>query len=288
VGIHRFFIKQINPTSKKIRFLADIAHQIQHVLRLKQGDCVAVMDGEGKAYQVELTWDDSGRTTGKIIEVGEVRSSLNVHIHLYFPLSKKGKVEWILQKGTEVGLHAFHPFISQRSLVQSSEMSEKRITRWETIIREAAEQSGRSRLPTLHKPESLPGAIKIAAVSSNKVIAASVGEENRILKDTLADTRLLVKKMESVPSLGLFIGPEGGFSETEIEALKQTGAEIVSLGARIFRMETAAIVFPPQAIKIIWSGAYSLSGWRAFFLARDFSRWHLGSQRFFLLVLLVY
>jgi len=248
VGIHRFFIKQINPAQKEIKFPADIGHQIQHVLRLKQGDCVTVMDGEGKAYQVELTRDDLGRTTGKIIEIGEVRSGLNVHLHLYFPLSKKRKVEWILQKGTEVGLHAFHPFISQRSLVQSSEMKEKRKARWEAIIREAAEQSGRSRLPTLHEPESLPGAIKTAAASSNKVIAASVGEGNRILKDTLADTRLLVKRLESVPSLGLFVGPEGGFSEKEIEALRQTGAEIVSLGARVFRMETAAIVFPALVI----------------------------------------
>ena len=159
-------------------------------------------------------------------------------------LSKKRKVEWILQKGTEVGVHAFHPFISQRSLVQSSEISGKRKTRWESIIREAAEQSGRSRLPTLHNPELLPGAIKIANASLDKLIAAWVGEGNRILKDTLTGTRHLVKSVESIPSLGLFVGPEGGFSESEIEALKQTGAETVSLGAYVFRMETAAVVFP--------------------------------------------
>jgi 16S rRNA (uracil1498-N3)-methyltransferase len=203
-----------------------------------------VMDGEGKAYQVELTRVDSGGTTGKIIEVGEVKSGLNIHLHLYFPLSKREKVEWVLQKGTEVGVYAFHPFISQRSLVQSSEMSEKRKTRWESIIREAAEQSGRSRLPILHKPESLSSAIEIASASLNKVIAAWVGEGNRILKDALTDTRHLVKRLKSVPSLGLFIGPEGGFSETEITAFKQTGAETVSLGARVFRMETAAVIFP--------------------------------------------
>jgi 16S rRNA (uracil1498-N3)-methyltransferase len=244
MGTHHFFIKQINPTLKEIIFPGDIAHQIQHVLRLKQGDYVVVMDGEGKAYQVELTRVDSGGTSGKIIEVGEVKSELNVHMHLYFPLSKKRKVEWILQKGTEVGVHAFHPFISQRSLVQSSEMSEKRKTRWESIIKEAAEQSGCSRLPTLHKPELLSSAIKNANASLNKVIAAWVGEGNRILKDALTDARNLVKTLETIPSLGLFVGPEGGFSESEIEALKQTGAETVSLGSHVFRMETAAIVFP--------------------------------------------
>ena len=244
MATHRFFIKQIDHASKEIEFPGNIAHQIQHVLRLKKGDRVIVMDGEGKAYQVELTRVDSEVTTGKIIEVGEVKSGLNIHLHLYFPLSKREKVEWILQKGTEVGVYAFHPFISQRSLVQSSAMSERRKTRWESIIREAAEQSGRNRLPILHKPESLSIAIKIANVSLDKVIAAWVGEGNRILKDALSDTRHLVKSIETVLSLGLFVGPEGGFSESEIEALKQTGAETVSLGAHIFRMETAAVVFP--------------------------------------------
>ena len=244
MGTHRFFIKHIGPTLKEIKFPADIAHQIQHVLRLKRSDCVMVMDGEGKTYQVELTQVESGGTTGKIIGVGEMKSGLKVHLHLYFPLSKKRKVEWILQKGTEVGVHAFHPFISQRSLVQSSEMSEKKRTRWESIIREAAEQSGRTRFPTLHNPESLTAATKIAADSLKKVLAAWVGESNRILKDALVDTRHLLKRLESIPSLGLFVGPEGGFSESEIEALKQAGVETISLGAHVFRLETAAIIFP--------------------------------------------
>jgi 16S rRNA (uracil1498-N3)-methyltransferase len=248
VGTHRFFIKHIDPALKVIRFPEDIAHQVQHVLRLKQGERVIVMDGEGKSYQVELTRDDSGGTTGKIIEISEVGSGLNAHVHLYFPLSKKRKVEWIFQKGTEVGIHAFHPFISQRSLVQSTEMNEKRKTRWESIIREAAEQSGRSRLPALHKPESLASVIKLAADSSDKVLAAWVGEDDRILKNALADTRHFMAAMDGVPSLGLFVGPEGGFSETEIKAFKQAEVETVSLGAHVFRMETAAIVFPALVI----------------------------------------
>ena len=248
MGTHRFFIKQFDPALKVIKFPRDIAHQIQHVLRLKQGERVIVMDGEGKACQVEITRDDSGRTIGKIIEFGEVDSGLYVHVHLYFPLSKKKKVEWIFQKGTEVGVHAFHPFISQRSLVQSTEMNEKRKTRWESIIREAAEQSGRSRLPALHKPELLSNVIKTTADSSDKMCAAWVGEGDQILKDTLADVRHLVAAMDGIPSLGLFVGPEGGFSEAEIEAFKQAEVETVSLGAHVFRMETAAIVFPALVI----------------------------------------
>ena len=248
MATHRFFIKQFDPTLKVIKFPGDISHQIQHVLRLKQGERVIVMDGEGKACQVELTRDDSGRIMGKIIEIGEVDSGLNVHVHLYFPLSKKRKVEWIFQKGTEVGVHAFYPFISQRSLVQSTEMNEKKKTRWESIIREAAEQSGRSRLPALHKPGLLSNMIKTAADSSDKLFAAWVGEGDQVFKDALTNVRHLVAAMDGVPSLGLFVGPEGGFSEAEIEVFKQAEVETVSLGAHVFRMETAAIVFPALVI----------------------------------------
>ena len=173
-----------------------------------------------------------------------MKSGLKVHLHLYFPLSKKRKVEWILQKGTEVGVHAFHPFISQRSLVQNLQLSLKRKNRWEAIIREAAEQSGRGQLPPLQNPGSLPDVIETSSTSLNLVIAAIIGESSRNLKDVLADIRQKMKSIKGIPSLGLFIGPEGGFSESEIDVFKQSGAETVSLGRLILRLETAAILFP--------------------------------------------
>jgi len=244
MGTHRFFLKQIDPALKEIIFSNDKAHQIQHVLRLKIGDRVTVLGDDGRAYQVQLTRMDPEAVVGRIIESGEARTDLPAHLHLYFPLSKRDKVEWILQKGTEVGVFAFHPFISQRSLVQSVEMSAKRRIRWESIIREAAEQSGRAQLPQLYSPESLASAIHIAVTAHNQVIAASVGENERTLKDALRQISSLMQRTSSVPSLGLFVGPEGGFAEHEIETLKQAGVLTVSLGAQIYRMETAAIVFP--------------------------------------------
>ena len=149
-----------------------------------------------------------------------------------------------MQKGTEVGVHAFHPLISQRSLVQSSEKSIKRKTRWESIIKEAAEQSGRSQLPTLHHPEFFQDATKVAFTSIDRNIAAIVGEGNKNLKDVLLEARHLFQRKQGIPTLGLFIGPEGGFSESEIDVFKQSGAETVSLGRLILRLETAAILFP--------------------------------------------
>ena len=80
MATHRFFIKQIDPASKEIEFPGDVAHQIRHVLRLKKGDCVIVMDGEGKAYQVELSRVDSGIATGKIIEVDDEDEHVEIFI----------------------------------------------------------------------------------------------------------------------------------------------------------------------------------------------------------------
>lgn len=242
--MHRFFIKQVDRAAKIIRFPDHIARQMRLVLRLKSDDVVIVMDGEGSALQVRLTVVAEKETIGKVIEVGEVRSEVQACLYLFFPLSKRDKVEWILQKATEVGVHAFHPFFSERSLVQSPETSEKRTTRWEAIIREAAEQSGRGRLPILSPPESIEHAIQTAVNLADLTIAAWVREDHISLKETLANLKTRMKNMKSPPSISLFVGPEGGFSDREIGQLVEKGAHTVSLGANILRMETAAIVFP--------------------------------------------
>jgi 16S rRNA (uracil1498-N3)-methyltransferase len=242
--MHRFFIKQLGNVPDIIHFPNEIARQMRLVLRLKPDDVVIVMDGEGRALQVRLTVVAEKETIGKVIEVGEVRSEVDACLHLFFPLSKRDKVEWILQKATEVGVHAFHPFFSERSLVQSPQMSEKRTARWEAIIREAAEQSGQGRLPILSPPDSFEHTIQTSANLSELTIAACVREDHIGLKETLANLKIRMQNMKSPPSISLFVGPEGGFSDREIGQLVEKGAHTVSLGANILRMETAAIVFP--------------------------------------------
>ncbi|MCJ7825930.1 MAG: 16S rRNA (uracil(1498)-N(3))-methyltransferase [Anaerolineales bacterium] len=244
MGSHRFFIKQVGQAPEIVRFPGDIAHQIRNVLRLKPDDVVVVMDGEGRAFQVRLTVVTEQETIGRVIEIGEVRSEPSALLHLFFPLSKRDKVEWILQKATEVGVHTFHPFISERSLVQTPEMNDKRITRWEAIIREAAEQSGRARLPELAPAGSFENAIQTAANANDLILAAWVGEQQGGMQASLAHVKSGMGDQKTPPSIALFVGPEGGFSDREIDHLKAEGSHTVSLGANILRMETAAIVFP--------------------------------------------
>jgi 16S rRNA (uracil1498-N3)-methyltransferase len=159
-------------------------------------------------------------------------------VSLCFGLSNRDKVELILQKATEVGVSAFHPFISSRSLVQKAALSEKKYARWQRIIREAAEQSGRGQLPDLHQPRRLEECAQAVRESHARMLVAWEKAE------TSQDQDLSSHLAGQVESLALFVGPEGGFSREEIQNLQASGCEVVSLGARILRMETAAIIFP--------------------------------------------
>jgi 16S rRNA (uracil1498-N3)-methyltransferase len=238
----RFFIKGLDQFSGQVVFPENISHQIKHVLRLKVGENVVVLDGVGKEYQVELLELEGKKISGKIREISGVKSNLNISLHLFFPMTKRDKLEWILQKCTEVGVSAFHPFVSRRSLVQSSQLKGNKRERWEAIIREAAEQSGRIRLPVLYDPVQLSLAVNALSSKFDAAIAGWVNEEKRSIKDALGKLSGEIVEKNSAPNFGLFIGPEGGFDEGEIESLRENGVLTVSLGARILRMETAALV----------------------------------------------
>ena len=248
MGLQRFFIPQIDPSSDQIIFSKEITHQIKHVLRMQPGQQVVVMDGEGRSFQVEISFTGTDRTQGRIISVEDLSAGMMVHPHLFFPLSRREKVEWVLQKGTEVGVHAFHPFISQRSLVQDVALNAKKRTRWEAIIREAAEQSRRAALPVLHDPGKLHTLVREAANSMDGMLAAVVGEDHHSIKKVLQEMRMQLNKGDQPPSIGLFVGPEGGFAESEVKMLQDVDILTVSLGAHVLRLETAAVVFPALVV----------------------------------------
>jgi 16S rRNA (uracil1498-N3)-methyltransferase len=239
--VHRFFISGIDKTTRTICFPDNIARQIRLVLRLKPDDRVLVLDGLGIELKVQLTRITENETLGKVLEIQDEGSTVSASIHLFFPLSKRDKVEWILQKGTEVGVGVFHPFISERTLVQKVEASGKKTARRESIIREAAEQSRRAHLPDLFPAEVFDQTVQTAVDQTDLILAAWVAEDQRSLKDALTDVDI---NTNSIPSIALFVGPEGGFSDREITQLKEKGAHTLSLGTSILRMETAAIVFP--------------------------------------------
>jgi 16S rRNA (uracil1498-N3)-methyltransferase len=238
--MNRFFLEPYLITDERVNFPEAVEHQIISVLRLRTGNIVEVLDNQGSLYRVTLDVDVEKRSVmGQVMNKERVSTEPAVQITLCFGMTNRDKVEWILQKGTEIGISEFSPFISSRTLVQSADLSEKKLVRWARIIREAAEQSHRGRLPKLNQPQDFEACLKSSAVTGSSLsLIAWEGDDS----DQMNIAQSLFGFEGS--SIALYVGPEGGFSEEEISFARQAGCRVVTLGDRILRMETAAIVFP--------------------------------------------
>ena len=233
---HSFFISPDNFMDGRVSFPDDLQTQIGRVLRFKVGDEVEVLDNLGSAFQVRLVKNPDQSWFGEVLSTRAVDTGPRVRLALCFGLTQREKVEWILQKGTEIGVSAFQPYISRRTLVQQGGSAEKHRARWEVILREAAEQSGRGRIPELFPPQKFKDALTASTASNSLLIAAWEDETVQDLKTALGGRR--------PASVGLFCGPEGGFDTAEIALMRAAGVQFFTLGSRILRMETAAILAP--------------------------------------------
>ena len=233
--MHRFFVNPQQITHRVVRFDDDQARQMRRVLRLRPGDLVLALDGLGWQYEVTLDEVTHAGAIGHATLPTEATGEPSVRLTLCQSLLRREKFEWVLQKGTEIGVTAFVPVITRRSLVRDVEdVTSEKLSRWRRIIKEAAEQCGRGKLPSLASPIELAAAAPQARAAGIALIAWE-GESRRLVRDAL-DGR------EAVRDVILFIGPEGGYEPDEILAAESWGAVPVSLGRRILRTETAAVV----------------------------------------------
>lgn len=236
MGKHRFFLPSENFVDGRAYFPVNLQSQIKRVLRLKPGDEIEVLDGSGRCFQAGLQNLEDGSLVAKLGPQTTMQNEPVFQLTLNTPLTNRDKFEWILQKGTEIGVRCFQPIICSRSLVQSSKDFVKKSRRWLEIIREAAEQSGRSIIPEINPPLSFEKALHQALSNRQNVLVALIDQH-------LPDLKSALQKCESEASgLHLFSGPEGGFHPSEIALMQSTGAIAFQLGKRILRMETAAIV----------------------------------------------
>jgi 16S rRNA (uracil1498-N3)-methyltransferase len=244
---------------------AELAHQLGAVLRLRAGERVLLLDNSGWQYVVALNTLVGDQVTGTVerkeLAGGEPRTKLT----LYVALLRPERFEWILQKGTELGVSAFVPVICERSTVaDADELSERKLERWRRIVREAAEQSRRGKLPRLGPALFFPAACEQAARRGQALLlweGAGVPPLRRVLRGSsqptageelkiedrkrLADPRssILEPRSSAQPfSIALFSGPEGGFSAGEFETATRYGMIPVTLGPRTLRAETAPLV----------------------------------------------
>ena len=231
--MHRFFLPPSSIANDQVTFPPEISRQMNLVLRLKPGVSVIALDGLGKEYSVLMQEVNSEIAVGLVSGSRFASAEPKTHLTLLLCLTQREKFEWILQKCTEVGVSVIIPVISSRSLVQSSRDVESKSERWQRILREAAEQSHRGKVPVLKSPMKFNDSLHLKEISHDLCLipweeekAGGIGEA--LQRDTTSNVTLL-------------IGPEGGFSADEVSAAKNAGFIPVSLGQRILRMETAAV-----------------------------------------------
>ncbi|MFC2039452.1 RsmE family RNA methyltransferase [Chloroflexota bacterium] len=231
--MHRFFVAPQWIDQDNVVINGKQVHQLRDVLRMKPGDCITVLDNTGWEYDVELkrlTRDGvEGMVRGKSLAAMEPGTKIT----LYQALLKGNKMEFILQKCTELGVVGFVPMLCERC-VHLRLMSEGKLSRWRRIIGEAAEQSQRGKLPFLKQVLTFEQACQSALGPS---LLAWEGDNLSGLSTAL--TQLTAKGRSSV---NLFIGPEGGFSSSEVGFAQDCGVTSFTLGRRILRAETASLV----------------------------------------------
>ncbi len=231
--MNRFFVPPSWITEGHARLTGEVARQISRVLRMSPGDEITLLDNTGMEYLSRLSRCAINTVEAEVLSAVAGRGEPFIQITLYQGILKGDKFQWVLQKGTELGVANFVPIVCKRSVPRQRDgRSESRYPRWRKIIAEAAEQSGRSLLPTLGEPVPFEEACRGTEGSGLSIIPWE-NERATGLRSVLMD--------RDTSRVRVFIGPEGGFQEGEVELGRSHGVVPVSLGRRILRSETAAI-----------------------------------------------
>lgn len=231
----RFFVRPGSISGVDVVFDRETAHQVRNVLRMRPGDSVLVLDNLGWEYEVTLREVRAGLVAGQVTAKRAAGGEPLTGITLYQGMLKGRSFELVLQKGTELGVAEFVPVISERCVVADQDDVEKRRERWERIVAEAAEQSRRGKLPQLQRAVPFPAACERAGKAHGLALILWEEESSRSLKSALS-------RQERPTSIGLFVGPEGGFTPEEVRLASSCGIVPVGLGPRILRAETAGLV----------------------------------------------
>jgi 16S rRNA (uracil1498-N3)-methyltransferase len=238
--MHRFFVPPEWISGSRVTLRAPVAYQIQRVLRLYEGDRILVLDNSGWEREVEIDAVQRNKVTGRVVGKRQAQGEPRAKITLYQSLLRSKKFEWVLQKGTELGVVQFVPLIASRCVVGALQgVGQKKQERWARIISEAAEQSRRGRLPNLLPAIMFDRACEQAQKLGGLLIIPWEKERTTTLKQVLHQPNS--EGQERPYTLNVLVGPEGGFTEEEVALARRYGAQAVTLGPRILRAETAAV-----------------------------------------------
>ncbi len=230
----KFFTDRENIKDTELIINEDDAKHIKKVLRLGVGDTITVCDGRGIDYDARILRIEEKQIVCSICGKTQCDTEPKLQITLYQGLPKASKMDYIIQKNTELGIVRIVPVAMARSVVklENKQAEQKKTDRWQKIALEAAKQSGRGVIPEVKMP-----------MIFDEVIEAVKGEDLVFAPYECEETTRLRDVFEGVPdakNISFIIGPEGGFDIGEIQKLKTAGIKTVTLGRRILRTETAA------------------------------------------------
>ncbi len=232
--MYNFFVNENDIVNDTVTISGGGFHHIKNVLRMRAGDEILVSVG-GYSYRCVIDNMNDGVVLAKITERNCGNTELPIDIYLFQGLPKSDKMELIIQKAVELGVSKIIPVEMKRCVVKLDEKkTDGKVARWQSIAESAAKQSKRAEIPTVSTPMTFKEAVEYASELELPLLPY----EN---KEGMSSTAKAFKKIKCGMRVGVMIGPEGGFEDEEIELATQNGFEIISLGERILRTETAAI-----------------------------------------------
>lgn len=234
--MYRFFVEPAQIQEHTITITGNDVNHIKNVLRMKKGEELWISDQEEKEYHCYIEEFLEEEILTHIMYVQEPGFELPGRIYLFQGLPKGEKMEWIIQKAVELGVHEIIPVSMKRCVVKlDKKKAEKKTARWQQIAESAAKQSKRMKIPRIHPVCTYGEALEYADESCQVRLVPYERTEG------MKETKEMIEQIEPGQSIGIFIGPEGGFDEKEIEAALQAGMKPISLGKRILRTETAGM-----------------------------------------------
>ena len=233
--MHHFFVTPDQVKDDYIYIEGSDVNHVKNVLRMKIGEALEICDGNNKKYLCEIEEMTSEFVRALIKEELGADTELPSKLYLFQGLPKADKMELIVQKAVELGVYEIIPVETKRAVVKlDDKKASKKVERWNSIAEGGAKQSGRSFIPEVTSVMSYKEALAYASKLDVVLIPYELAEG-------MAETKQIISAIEAGQSVGIFIGPEGGFETSEVESAIAIGAKAITLGKRILRTETAGL-----------------------------------------------
>ncbi|MDD3184295.1 MAG: 16S rRNA (uracil(1498)-N(3))-methyltransferase [Anaerostipes sp.] len=233
--MYRFFIEEHQIQEEYIYIEGEDFNHMKNVLRMKEGEHIYISTGKDLEYECEIEGFEESRVKARIVDVHGMETELSTKLVLFQGIPKGDKMEFIIQKAVELGVSEIVPVAMKRCVVKlDAKKAAKKVTRWNAIAHSAAKQSKRGIIPEVSEVKSYTEALCYARELDE--ILVPYEEEKGIQY-----SKELVKQARNHKSIGIFIGPEGGFDGDEIQKVCEIGGKTLTLGKRILRTETAGM-----------------------------------------------